>query len=738
MGAPVVAQRGPRYVRDVSVMGMCLSRVGAVALALSLAAGCGGDGPGDGSGGDINLDAGKDASLEVFDVDPDGSDDADALEPDTLVDVTDGADGDGDVLGEVVDPCLDDPGAAGCGCEDGATCDSGACLDGVCVAWCDDEGACDEGTACLQLGEDGEAVCVPAAALFCRPCVSDDECQLPGGDSVGKCLPYGADGAEGSFCGVACGGDEDCPAGAECDAGQCRSLEACVCTELFVALGAETVCAVVNDFGACEGALGCVEVGQAACAAPAPAAETCNEIDDDCDGEVDEDCDGDGIDNHNDNCTEIPNADQADLDGDGAGDACDGDIDGDGVPNDQDCEPYNAAVYPGAAEVCDGVDNDCDGGTDDAPCDDGDPCTTDDACVEGVCGGTPGGCDCQVDTDCALPSAYDAACATVACVDNLCVVTTNDGACDDGNACTVADTCAAGACVGAALTCDDGDPCTDDACAPETGCVTTPAEVSVACDDGDPCTDGDTCAAGACVGGPPLSCDDGDACTVDSCIAGFGCATNTAADGTSCEDGDACTTGDACQAGVCVGGGAVVCDDGDPCTVDACDPGTGCVHGAHTGACNDGDACTTNDSCATGTCMGQPLDCSDLDGACGVGVCVEGACQVQPVGGSCDDGDPCTVNDSCVEGQCDGQVLDCSALDGPCGIGRCVQGLCEVEAMPCGVSGVRWHVPTTAFDVAPGGGALGARGSAGHAGPVGESKGSGLSVRFGFHAGSTP
>jgi hypothetical protein len=52
----------------------------------------------------------------------------------------------------------------------------------------------------------------------------------------------------------------------------------------------------------------------------------------DCDGYEDSggDYDGDGIRDSRDNCEGEPNADQADLDGDGAGDACDPDDDGDG------------------------------------------------------------------------------------------------------------------------------------------------------------------------------------------------------------------------------------------------------------------------------------------------------------------------------------------------------------------------------------------------------------------------
>lgn len=61
----------------------------------------------------------------------------------------------------------------------------------------------------------------------------------------------------------------------------------------------------------------------------------------------------------------------------GALNACDGtaysppikidrDQDDDGSPDDLDCAPENPAIYPSALEICDGLDNNCDGFTDDA------------------------------------------------------------------------------------------------------------------------------------------------------------------------------------------------------------------------------------------------------------------------------------------------------------------------------------------------------------------------------------
>lgn len=50
------------------------------------------------------------------------------------------------------------------------------------------------------------------------------------------------------------------------------------------------------------------------------------------------DTDGDGVEDGTDNCDAAANPNQADLDGDGLGDACDDDVDGDGVPNADDTD----------------------------------------------------------------------------------------------------------------------------------------------------------------------------------------------------------------------------------------------------------------------------------------------------------------------------------------------------------------------------------------------------------------
>jgi len=124
---------------------------------------------------------------------------------------------------------------------------------------------------------------------------------------------------------------------------------------------------------------------------------------------------------------------------------------------------------------------------------------------------------------------------------------------------------------------------------------------NLACDDKNACTQGDYCAAGICLSGKVVTCDDGNLCTDDYCDKAKGCQTKPNAK--TCEDGDPCTKDDACSGGQCVSGLLMDCDDGKPCTQDTCDF-TKCIHSPVDGACSDSDPCTVNDKCNNGLCLG--------------------------------------------------------------------------------------------------------------------------------------
>src|SRR5262249_36163511 len=150
------------------------------------------------------------------------------------------------------------------------------------------------------------------------------------------------------------------------------------------------------------------------------------------------------------------------------------------------------------------------------------------------------------------------------------------------------------------ISCDDGNPCTDDTCDLTSGCVNTPNNNNT-CTLTDTCMQNPVCNNGTCTGTPVQ-------------------------DGTACNDNSMCTgtgpggTGDTCTGGV-GGGPAVNGDDNTACTADSCNTASGCVHTVID--CNDNNACTA-DSCNTASgCVNAPL----------------------PNGTTCDDGSACTTGD---------------------------------------------------------------------------------------------
>jgi hypothetical protein len=139
--------------------------------------------------------------------------------------------------------------------------------------------ACDPGYYAVSPYE-----CVAEGELLCQPCAADVHC------AGGVCRSI----AGGSFCTRACSDETPCPEGFDCAAGGVDGEAVCVplnasCDCRPETAGTRRPCVRENAIGTCYGVETCdPAAGWTGCTAPVPAEETCNGLDDDCDGELDE------------------------------------------------------------------------------------------------------------------------------------------------------------------------------------------------------------------------------------------------------------------------------------------------------------------------------------------------------------------------------------------------------------------------------------------------------------------
>jgi hypothetical protein len=259
-------------------------------------------------------------------------------------------------------------------------------------------------------------------------------------------------------------------------------------------------------------------------------------------------------------------------------------------------------------------------------------------------------------------------------------------------------------------------------------CVVIPAPAGDKCEDGQYCTVGDTCDGnGACVGGAENDCGlTPPECAVVTCDElSKSCSTGPAGNGTDCAPTDPCKVNGTCSNGVCIGEDKDCSfDPAAECNIVKCNSATGACEGKPDSAkdgqtCNlTGDLCMVGRTCSAGTCGGGAAkDCSALTLGCKNGVCDpnSGACMAQaiPTGGSCADGidqchvgtcsaagtctaapiadgtvcndnNPCTTNDVCTGGTCAGTASTGCVLYFTSGFESCPGGWTLHEDWACG------------------------------------------------------
>ncbi len=267
---------------------------------------------------------------------------------------------------------------------------------------------CQEGCAGIpdwtcypKVDEWAPGLCLQPDYFLCQACMDAADCIEPWSTAHYNCVEYANDTR---FCAKDCESAADCPADFSCEeatvvgsstpAKQCvRTDGDCPCDEFHQ--GGETTCQVANEYGTCAGSLSCTATGFE-CDALIPLKEECNGEDDNCNGQTDEEmgtvsC-GQGVCEHDvaacengfpafcnpmegmgsetcngldDNCNGTVDDQWPEL-----GEPCDSDNDDDFCKNgiwectgnglDIECVGDGEVTE----EICDGIDNDCDGQTD--------------------------------------------------------------------------------------------------------------------------------------------------------------------------------------------------------------------------------------------------------------------------------------------------------------------------------------------------------------------------------------
>jgi len=546
-------------------------------------------------------------------------------------------------------------------CNDGVGCTVDSCdeVNDVCVN-APSNGRCNDGAHC-----NGVETC--DALLDCQPGVAPN-CDDGVGCTVDTCdevndvcvhAPSNAACTDGEYCNglETCHALLDCQAGAppNCNDGVGCTVDSCdEINDICINTAQNSLC---DDGAWCNGAETCDPLND--CQAGTP--PNCN------DGIG---CTVDSCDETNDVCV---NTTQDSL--------CD---DGQYCNGSETCDPLLGCLA-GTAPICnDGVGctvdscnettDTCDNVPTNSLCNDGQYCNGVETCnalLDCVAGPAPN-CDDNV------------GCTADACdeVNDTCVNTVDDAACDDGAWCNGTETCdSQNDCqAGTPPNCNDGVGCTVDSCDEVNDvCVNMPQ--NSLCDDSQHCNGVETCdPVNDCQAGTPPNCNDGVGCTVDNCNETTDSCDNVPTN-SICDDSQYCNGAETCDALLgCQGGTAPICDDNVDCTVDSCDEvNDRCVNAPSNAFCNDGQFCNGTETCdALNDCQaGTPPNCNDGVG-CTVDSCNEttDSCDHAASNSLCNDGQFCNGTEFC------DPVNDCQSGAAPnCndGVGCTVDGCDEVN-----------------------------------------------------------
>ena len=441
-----------------------------------------------------------------------------------------------------------------------------------------DAGECQFGVLACQLGG---LVCVGAVGPIGERCNAlDDDCDSMVDEAfptlgnactngaVGICLQSGvvvcAPGGMGTVCTAAPGapGTESCN-------GLDDDCDTHVDEDPLPLVG--DVCAPA--VGVCVPGLWECTNGLLQCGSPSSGApEICNGNDDDCDALVDEHAGGAPLPGEGQDCVAPGFEVFMDIGECAFGSTvC--------VAGGIDCEGYTGP----APEICDGLDNDCDGvGDDFATCPDpGNACFMG-SCVVPCAAGEfpcPGGFVCQRLENVPVPGMYCVAdpCANVTCGPNE-ACSAQDGLCHDlcsGITCRTGEECRAGFC----LDCFD----LPGRCLPGQLCLADDMDVGQCADnpcDPNPCDADEVCSGGVCSGACGGGCPTGQACIGGACVA-------NACEGVRCPTGEVCNPATGmcdtiqCEGVQCHAGEVCVPISGecipDPCASTVCPTGTACA-----------------------------------------------------------------------------------------------------------------------------------------------------------------